>query len=409
MSNEKKMIEIIKKNPNKIKTCKQTKELVELAVSLKPQLIKEVKEEFITEDLLKKVIESKANLIKDFPKGSITRELALLALKKDRKVFNLLSKRDDVEFLLDIDFLEEAVKINGNWIKKINLSKQTREMAYNAVVYGGFDLGYINARLHDDELIDRALEVNGKNLRSVFEDKKDAKRCLIAVSQDGLALKYVPDKYKTKELCLTAIKNNGLALEFAPYSKEFRNHEVFLEAVKSNGEAIKLVPTLSRTKELCEEAYKNTKKIVYCIPEEFLTEDMYYNALKEHPSIFNSICDRITSERISRLAIELSPFNILYIKNQTQEIALKAVEEFGRLLEYVQDEFKTKEVCFKALEASPQAITYFPKDLITNELCINLIKEDAKNIAYIPKEFHTAELYMMAYEQNPEMIKHFDI
>lgn len=137
----------------------------------------------------------------------------------------------------------------------------------------------------------------------------------------------------------------------------------------------------------------------------------------------------VQDEELCKLAIERNPVSFIDVKNQTYELALLAVKNDGRLIKYVNDEFKTVELCENAIynfyKSEPKfdiLLNYIPiyenlqeqfsgiLQFIKNQtlhLCVMAINYNWQEIEFVNDQ--TEQLIEMAYENYIEYAKMYDI
>jgi hypothetical protein len=64
----------------------------------------------------------------------------------------------------------------------------------------------------------------------------------------------------------------------------------------------------------------------------------------------------VTVDQVNLCVIKRDPAYIRFIKNQTHEICMEAVKQYGYLLRYVKNQ--TYEICMEAIKSNPCAIKY---------------------------------------------------
>ena len=131
------------------------------------------------------------------------------------------------------------------------------------------------------------------------------------------------------------------------------------------------------------------------------------------------------------VAVYNYPYDLRYVREdlKTYNLCLMAVSKIGTALEFVPEELKTDEMyraaiqstgmalkyvteqtpelCLTAVQKDGQALDYVKQQ--TLEICIAAVKEDYEALEFVNEELMTHNLFMIAYEQNPEAVKYFEI
>lgn len=131
------------------------------------------------------------------------------------------------------------------------------------------------------------------------------------------------------------------------------------------------------------------------------------------------------------VAVYNYPYDLQYVREnlKTYDLCLMAVSRIGTALEFVPEELKTDEMyraaiqstgmalkyvteqtpelCLMAVQKDGQALDYVKQQ--TLEICIAAVKKDYEALEFVNEELMTHNLFMIAYEQNPEAVKYFEI
>lgn len=114
-----------------------------------------------------------------------------------------------------------------------------------------------------------------------------------------------------------------------------------------------------------------------------------------------------------------------FIKNQTRELCLHAVKNFGLALFFVKEELIDYEICLEAVKQCGISLISVPNIYKTSELCLSAVtnfglaiefvsdrtpeirlaavKENPCSIQFIKKEEHTPELCLIVLRQAPKL------
>jgi DNA polymerase III epsilon subunit-like protein len=92
---------------------------------------------------------------------------------------------------------------------------------------------------------------------------------------------------------------------------------------------------------------------------------------------------------------------------KTMELCLKAVKQNAWALKYVPEEFKTEELCHEAVKKNAFVFEYVPEVRKTVELCFEVVKKDGQELKFVPEGLKTAELCLEAVKQSYRALKYF--
>jgi hypothetical protein len=202
---------------------------------------------------------------------------------------------------------------------------------------------------------------------------------------------YVNEEDKTYGSLLKYI-NQPVHPKFREYipSHKYYPYEVvvksFIVLLDENGDNIKL------DDEINFDNQKNTVKFYV----------MYkYGYINESPELdiqlfvnFDPIEDQ--SEDNCVKAIQLNPFQLALIENQTIEMCKIAIRKNYNLLRYVNKENQTDEIFKLAVSNNGNALKYIPVENQTDEIFKLAVSNNAYALKYIPVEKRTSELVELA-------------
>lgn len=236
---------------------------------------------------------------------------------------------------------------------------------------------------------------------------------------------------QTEELCRFAILQDPKVLRFI----ENPSDEVIELAISKEAKTLKYVPFERQTQSLVQMALKQTKTAIQFANPSLLTLEDAQLVVKRYKEALKYIPKELQTEPICLKAIEKNPFIVSYIKQWTNTIALKVVEQEGRFLHFIPDEFKTDAVIKEALRDCPQAILslihsenitlkkeyglivlrqngMILKPLIEAlkfqqtdaslplEWVTTAVKQNGLALEFVPFEFKTEAICSLAYHQN---------
>ncbi len=106
---------------------------------------------------------------------------------------------------------------------------------------------------------------------------------LLKVSENGMEIANVPEQ--TEELCIAAVKKNPWALRLVKEQTE----EICLTAVGSFGLVLSLVK--EKTPAVIKAAIKQNGMSLQHVPEELRTEEICFEAIRNHPDAIRFVQD----------------------------------------------------------------------------------------------------------------------
>ncbi len=179
-----------------------------------------------------------------------------------------------------------------------------------------------------------------------------------------------------------------------------------------------------------EEALQNVKICglrLEHVKEEFKTPELLLCAINECGASLEFISEALQTEMLCEIAVKQNGYNLLYVKQQTQEICNIAVKSYTHtsIISYVNTEFRTKDLYFKTFKQNINYINdidipyeikleYFKDNVhifenITEkneQLCQIAVKADGLLLEFVPAEFKTISLILTAFKQNPMAYKY---
>ena len=150
--------------------------------------------------------------------------------------------------------------------------------------------------------------------------------------------------------------------------------------------------------------------IVYAPNELPNYREKLYNFLKSKPE--NLLKARNEWRNDFELLSDLVSYNgnnIKYITPNTKnydKLALKAVQEYGRVLRDVPKELRTPEICLTAVQQNGYALDFVPKELRTPELYLAAVQQNGNALSAVPEELRTPKLCLAAIKQNPDALRY---
>lgn len=332
-----------------------------------------------------------SDILKTFPKEIINKEIALEAIKQDINCFGLIPQ--DIR---TSDFYDEAVKINGWMLQHVPEEMKTPQMCLAAkdvppdpgyehlglvayVPFPGVCVEYLKEAARNVDVHEVFTAIRKSVLTPDIVQ--------LAIDLDAGCFKFVPDNLKTDQTYKLAVETNETALKWVPIEK--RSYEMCLSAVERDGYQLEFVPERMKTEDICQIALDNCDKPVTV---------QGYNIISDIP--YPDIC----LKAIEKFELNVEPL-VLYgfinenVYNQSQEIAMRAIQADGLCIGYIPDKFLNEELALTAVSNTYETVKVLlqiPDELCSPELCERIAKIQPSAIIFLPDEKITPELCLMA-------------
>ena len=130
---------------------------------------------------------------------------------------------------------------------------------------------------------------------------------------------------------------------------------------------------------------------VYVEEDKFKTNKLVINKIMD-------FCDVDDDFWMDILMHPDSGYVLKYVKKQTYDICKSAVQQNGRALKYVEEEFKTDELCTIAVQQNYRALKYVTNQ--TSKICIIAVQQNRYAFNYVKQQFRTHEIRNLASKNN---------
>ena len=100
------------------------------------------------------------------------------------------------------------------------------------------------------------------------------------------------------------------------------------------------------------------------------------------------------SGNLWRLVLRETLLSIMYIRNQTPEICLEAVKQYGWALQFVKEQ--TPEICLEAVKQNGLILQYVKEQ--TEKICLESVKQDGMALQYVKEQ--TEKICLEAVKQD---------
>jgi hypothetical protein len=272
--------------------------------------------------------------------------------------------------LNDRSFIERAVKINGNILRKATRFNNDRKITTDAMIQDAGSYMYVSDYIKSlEEFALIAFKYDGRYLHYAPENIKSNKKLVItAVSNYGLALQYAPDVFKSdREVVLAAVYRSGCAIRYA--HKTFKSDiEIVLIAIGNSPDAIQFVATeLQKDRRCILVAIKNDSKFYKKLDVESTNDPEYIlTELTHHGKNLHLINSDLLTDKLKLIAIS-NYGNAIQFKNVGREIrsnrlyALIAVRQNGYIIRHLRYIKKDMTIMIAAAAQNIDSIKYFSK------------------------------------------------
>ena len=146
--------------------------------------------------------------------------------------------------------------------------------------------------------------------------------------------------------------------------------------------------------------------ITEIIPFQHVNDEFWISLLKRSGTLLEYIKNQ--TPELCVLALEQNALALLYVKEEflTEEICVLAVKKYGRMLQLIKQEFQTENICNAAVQQNGHALEFVKDELQTDELCMLAVKQNGWALQYAKNQ--TADLCIAAVQQISEAIMYVD-
>jgi Domain of unknown function (DUF4116) len=140
-------------------------------------------------------------------------------------------------------------------------------------------------------------------------------------------------------------------------------------------------------------------------------EALFYWAVQQEGRVLEFVPKEYRNLELYSLAIEQNGQALVYVPEEyrTPELCRLAIEQNGCALKYVPHDYRTSELCRVAVARTGNALQDVPEKYMTLELCRLAVEQDGEALGWVPEKYRTPELDYMAVEQNGEALKYVPI
>lgn len=227
------------------------------------------------------------------------------------------------------------------------------------------------------------------------------------------------DAFKTYGRCLQIMKaeHGGIFLMLVP--KQFRDHNLCLEAVKTGGE-LQSVPEEHRSREMCLLVFsscsqRRTYGELQHVPEALLKSEqgleICATAVAQCGSNLVYVPEEYTSYGLCLVAMKTYPDAIrdMDIAFRTYELCYKAIESefrFNSGLGFIPEHLQSKTLYLFAVEKDEHYIKNVPESVLDEDICLTAVRKGGWVLEYVPDKYKTSTVCLEAVKQNKWALKH---
>lgn len=235
--------------------------------------------------------------------GKQTDAMVITAVKQNWQAIKFVIDQNEEACIL-------ALKQNWNAIRLIR--KQTAKIMNELILANPLAYPYLDKPSKKIQI--EAVRANPEAIQFIYDSTPCVESIMLAVRSNGLLLKHIYMKNQNKKINLEAVKNNPMALEYAAKQDE----SIILQAVTNDGMAMQFAHF--QNEKIIKAAINN-----YAESYRLAVEDFGY--------------------AVDVLAVEKEPLNIIYVANQTCELAYRALSKNINVLPFINEDLfegKTK-------------------------------------------------------------------
>lgn len=323
----------------------QTKNICKVAVENNGMALQFVKDIFNTHEIMLIAVTSDGMALQFVPDEYRKKHICETAI--------ISSKGMALPFVKDQEIYKQLIPkalqmSEGHAITFIQNTLLTPELCMEAVKLKWYNLQHIPTRFLSNEMFLLAIKQNGLAIKFINHTHQTSELAYLAVSKSFLAFEYINQNCLTPEICMEVVKQNGSFLRYIP--EKFHSFPLYLHAAADSiDEVIRYMKNITNefAIQLCSEVglrYINLLKEYHFIDIIPLVGNTFWiAAIQRRPSDFIFIPKKNHFPLLCSLAVELRPYNINEIENQTIDLCWKAVNNFGTSTDFIKNPYFFKE------------------------------------------------------------------
>lgn len=189
---------------------------------------------------------------------------------------------------------------------------------------------------------------------------------------------------------------DGSDLADVKFAESFYSDDFFRAHVRRDPLSLRHIPLQFRTPSLCLEAVQRNGKALMYVPEATQNPAICTAAIKSDPLVFAWV--RKQSDEIALLAVERHPPNLRLVEHQTAMICLAAVKRDAWAILDVRPELLSEEICLAAVRQDGLTLLSIPENLWTERVRLTAVTRNGLMLAHLPSP--TLEECRVAVRQN---------
>lgn len=351
----------------------QSQRIVDFALQQNIGNVSYVRTEFLTDEIVDKILEEDAELISGISQEFINEERVYLSVCKGVGLDNKAVKNNQSQRIID-----ELLK--RNYFKEVDGRPR--------LAIGRIEL--VNEEFKTKEFFMEVLKTNPDALSVVPSKFIDEELCYIVACAGASVHNQHLLKFQSQRIVDALWEcNKYRPLNFV--KDEFKTDDVIKKSIESDAE-----------------------NILY-VPEDKMKEEYVYLYVSKGGMLYNKKLTEFQSKRVVEKAFKLKKDNFAYFKDElkTKEMSEEAFNYSKSLISYIPEAFATAEMWIETIREKSYLeksfVASIPKKFCTDEVLIEVIKRDWRLLEVISKEFLTLELQMVAFEIEPSSLVYFDI
>jgi Domain of unknown function (DUF4116) len=137
-------------------------------------------------------------------------------------------------------------------------------------------------------------------------------------------------------------------------------------------------------------------------------QSLVYWAIEQNGRVLQFVPENKKTPELCRMAVQQNGSTLFHVPEdqKTTELYRIAIEQNGQTLQYVSDEHRTTELCQLAVEQDGRALQYVPAKYKTEELCRLAVQQNGVALIDVPEKYRTLELYYLAVQQDGYTLKY---
>lgn len=217
----------------------------------------------------------------------------------------------------------------------------------------------------------------------------------------------VPKQFLTKDiLCLMLAKSPYDAIKHIP--SEYLTDDIFLEALKRNAGVFRFLPEHLKTRENCLQSMLALKEgVLSMVPDKFLDEDFIYQLMEKVSLSIYDVDKEYRSQRVLLQSLKNRATNFDYVSANCwleEGFYHEVLKRNGECLQYIPEYARTFELCKIAVRQNGWALRYVGDDFKAS-LYLDAVRSMGCVLSDIPDQDKTEELCIEAVKQNGSAIK----